>query len=65
MAKIVDPHNLPDRKLSIPGLKPPVCADQLVTDDGDPREADQFNRMLRELRDQGAAGAALRQHRTP
>ncbi len=35
MAKIVDPHNLPDRKLSIPGLKPPVCADQLVTDDGD------------------------------
>jgi hypothetical protein len=51
MARVVDPRNLPDRDVRIPGLKPPVW-DFVPVDDGDPSEVDAFNRMIRELRDQ-------------
>ncbi|MGA2591371.1 MAG: hypothetical protein ABSH32_15740 [Bryobacteraceae bacterium] len=54
MAKVVDPHNLPDPKVCIPGLKPPVL-EFVPCDDGDPAEADAFNRMVRELRNQDHA----------
>jgi hypothetical protein len=54
MAKVVDPRNLPDPKVSIPGLKPPVV-DFAPTDNGDPSEVDCFNAMIRELRNQSAA----------
>jgi hypothetical protein len=42
---------LPDSKISIPGLKPPV-RESAPCDDSDPPEADAFNRMIRELRNQ-------------
>ncbi len=51
MANVVDPQNLVALGISIPGLKPPVW-DFSPTDDGDPCEADAFNAMIRELRDQ-------------
>ncbi|MGO4880775.1 MAG: hypothetical protein ACLP59_08140 [Bryobacteraceae bacterium] len=56
MAKVVDPHNLPDPKVFIPGLKPAVL-EFTPCDDGDPVEADEFNRMIRELRNQNPASA--------
>jgi hypothetical protein len=37
MAKVVDPRNLPDQKVFIPGLKPPG-RDFDLSDDGDPSE---------------------------
>jgi hypothetical protein len=54
MAKVVDPRELPDSKVRIPGLKPPVC-EFAPSDDSDPSEADAFNRMIRELRNQSPA----------
>ena len=54
VAKIVDPRNLPDPKMSIPGLKPPV-QDFTPVDDGDPSEVDRFNAMIRQLRQQNPA----------
>ncbi len=54
MARIVNPENLPDPKVSIPGLKPPV-RDFAPSDDGDPSEVDAFNKMIRELRNQSPA----------
>ena len=51
MAKVVDPRKLPERRITIPGLKPPV-RDFTPVDDGDPFEVDAFNQMIRELRDQ-------------
>jgi hypothetical protein len=54
MAKVVDPRELPDSKIFIPGLKPPV-SEFAPSDDGDPSEADAFNRMIRELRNQNPA----------
>jgi len=51
MANVVDPRNLPDQKVSIPGLKPPV-RDFVPADDGDPSEVDAFNVMIRALRNQ-------------
>ena len=49
MAKVVDPRSLPDQKLSIPGLKPPVWEFE-PSDEVDPTEVDAFNHMIRELR---------------
>lgn len=40
--------------IPIPGLKPPVW-DFSPTDDGDPREVDAFNAMIRDLRAQDLA----------
>jgi hypothetical protein len=54
MAKVVDPRNLPDQKVPIPGLKPPV-RDFNPVDDGDPSEVDRFNAMIRQLRQQNPA----------
>ena len=54
MAKVVDPRNLPDTRVFIPGLKPPV-QDFSPSEDGDPSEVDDFNRMIRELRNQSPA----------
>lgn len=54
MAKVVDPRNLHEQKVPIPGLKPPVH-DFTPTDDGDPREVDGFNAMIREFRNQSPA----------
>lgn len=54
MAKAVDPRQLPDSNACIPGLKPPV-REFAPSDDGDPSEADVFNRMIRELRNQSPA----------
>jgi hypothetical protein len=57
MAKVVDPQNLPDPKVYIPGLKPPVL-EFIPRDDSEPSEADAFNRMTtRELRNQNPASA--------
>ncbi len=54
MANVVDPRNFVAPSISIPGLKPPVW-DFSPADDGDPREVDTFNAMIRELRDQDLA----------
>lgn len=54
VAKIVDPHKLPEPKAGIPGLKPPVREFD-PSDDTDPSEADRFNEMIRQLRNQSAA----------
>jgi hypothetical protein len=51
MARVVDPRNLPDQKVFIPGLKPPV-RDLAPSDDGDPSDVDAFNDMIRKLRNQ-------------
>jgi hypothetical protein len=50
MAKVVDPRNLPDAKIRLPGLKPPV-REFAPSDESDPFEADTFNRMIRDLRE--------------
>ena len=52
MATIVDPRALPERPVTIPGLKPPV-RDFAPSDNADAREVDEFNCMIRRLRDQG------------
>jgi hypothetical protein len=57
MAKVVDPRELPDAKISIPGLKPAV-REFAPSDDSDPSEADTFNRMIWELRNQSSASSA-------
>jgi hypothetical protein len=54
MAKLVDPRQLPDQNVFIPGLKPPV-REFAPSDDSDPSEADAFNRMIRDLRNQSPA----------
>jgi len=60
MAKAVDPRKLPDPEICIPGLKPPV-REFAPSDESDPAEADSFNRMIRELRNQNpASGAKLK-----
>jgi hypothetical protein len=51
MAKIVSPRDLPDPKVFIPGLKPPV-RDFAPSDEDDPSEVDAFIKMIRELRHQ-------------
>jgi hypothetical protein len=51
MAKVVDPRNLPDHNVSIPGLKPPV-RDFAPVDRGDASEVDAFNDLIRKLRNQ-------------
>jgi hypothetical protein len=51
MAKVVDPRNLPDQNVFIPGLKPPV-RDFVPSDDSDPSEVDAFNHLIRQLRNQ-------------
>ena len=51
--KTVDPKSGPDPR-QIPGLKPPV-REFAPCDDGDPREVDEFLRMIRDLRHQGPA----------
>jgi hypothetical protein len=56
MAKVVDPRNLPDPRARIPGLKPPVF-EFTPCDDSDASEADAFNKMIRELRNQNPASA--------
>jgi hypothetical protein len=54
MANLVDPRNLPEREVSIPGLKPPI-EEFVPSDDADPSEVDRFNAMVRELRNQNSA----------
>jgi hypothetical protein len=54
MAKVVNPRSLPDPKVLIPGLKPPV-RDFAPSDDADPSEVDAFIKMIRELRHQSPA----------
>ncbi|MGO9260070.1 MAG: hypothetical protein ACLQU1_27725 [Bryobacteraceae bacterium] len=54
MARFVNPKDLPDREVFIPGLKPPVV-DFAPYDDGDPSEVDAFIKMIRELRQHSAA----------
>jgi hypothetical protein len=54
MARIVGPRVLPDSHVTIPGLKPPV-REFVPSDDGDAREVDAFNQMIRELRIQSPA----------
>jgi hypothetical protein len=58
MAKVVDPRELPDSKVCIPGLKPPV-REFAPSDDSDPAEADAFNRMIRQLRNQNPASTVV------
>ena len=60
MAKLVDPGNLPERDVSIPGLKPAIQSFTL-SDDADPSEVDRFNTMVRQLRDQSPATQADRE----
>jgi len=45
---------LPDRRMTIPGLKPAV-REFALSDDGDAREVDAFNQMIRKLRNQSPA----------
>jgi hypothetical protein len=60
MAKVVDPHKLPDPEICIPGLKPPVL-EFAPADDSDPSEVGAFNPMIRELRNlRPASRAAVR-----
>ena len=51
MAKIIDAQSLDASDVPIPGLKPPVW-DFSPADDGDPREVDAFNEMIRQMRKQ-------------
>ncbi len=48
---IDDPKNLPDRKVPIPGSKPPVTT-LPYQDFGHPEEVDQFRELIREIRRQ-------------
>jgi hypothetical protein len=59
VARVVNPSNLPDANLFIPGLKPPV-RDFGPGDDGDPAEVDTFIEMIRALRNQGPPAHADR-----
>jgi len=59
VAKVVDPRNLPDQKVPIPGLKPPV-RDFAPSDDSDPSDVDVFNELIRELRNQNPVGESAR-----
>jgi hypothetical protein len=59
MAKVVNPRTLPEPKVFIPGLKPPV-RDFVPSDDGDPAEVDAFIAMIRELRHQSPAAQSDR-----
>jgi hypothetical protein len=54
MAKVIDPRELPDTRVRIPGLKPPVRK-FVPADSSDPSEVDAFNQMIRELRKQSPA----------
>jgi len=54
MAGIVNPDDLPDPKVPIPGLRLPVL-EFTPCDNSEPAEADTFNRMIRELRNQNPA----------
>jgi hypothetical protein len=49
---------LPDRNITVPGLKPPV-REFTPSDNGDAREVDAFNRMIRMLRSQAPAARAV------
>jgi hypothetical protein len=49
MAKIIDWKDIPDRKVDIPGLKPPI-KEFVTCPDLTQEETDEFNRMIRELR---------------
>jgi|HubBroStandDraft_1064217.scaffolds.fasta_scaffold807558_1 hypothetical protein len=51
MAKVIDARDLADQEINIPGLKPPVH-EFGPSDNGDPREVDAFNKMIRGLRNQ-------------
>jgi hypothetical protein len=57
---MIDPHAAGESKVAVPGIKPPV-RDFAPSDDGDPREVDAFNRMIRSLRNQNPAGFARTQ----
>jgi hypothetical protein len=57
VAKLVDPRKLPETHRPIPGLKSPV-RNFPAADNSDPSEVDAFNRMIRELRNQGPASEA-------
>jgi hypothetical protein len=54
MARIVDSRALPDNRITITGLKPPV-REFAPSDDADAREVDAFNQMIRKLRSQSPA----------
>ncbi|HEX4593852.1 MAG TPA: hypothetical protein VH157_06240 [Bryobacteraceae bacterium] len=54
MAKVIDPRALPNRTITVPGFKPAV-SDLVPLDDSDPREVDEFNQMVRKLRNQNPA----------
>ena len=54
MAKVVNPRALPDHRMTIPGLKPPVRK-FVPVGDSDAREVDAFNQMIRKLRSQSPA----------
>jgi hypothetical protein len=56
MANVVERSELPDRGISIPGLKPPAW-DFGPGDAGDPTEVDRFNAIIRALRSQAPVGA--------
>jgi hypothetical protein len=60
MATVVDPRNVPDSKIFISGLKPPV-REFAPSDDSNPTEADAVNRMIRELRNQSPASTDKRE----
>jgi hypothetical protein len=60
MANLVDPRNLPNREVSIPGLKEPIKTFS-PSDDADPSEVDRFNAMIRELRNQNPAAPVDRE----
>jgi hypothetical protein len=51
---VVDPRNLPDRVIPIPGAKPPVFS-LPYKDLGRPEEVDEFRKLLREIRRQVSA----------
>jgi hypothetical protein len=57
---MIDPNTAGELQAAIPGIKPPV-GDFAPSDDGDPREVDAFNRMIRNLRNQDRAGFARTQ----
>jgi hypothetical protein len=55
MAKIIDPKASEKLMVTISGIKPPVH-DFTPADEGDPREVDAFNQMIRNLRNHNPAG---------
>jgi hypothetical protein len=52
------------QNISIPGMKPAVI-EFAPCDDADPAEVDEFNEMIRNLRDQGAAVYPETNERSP